>query len=157
MRRAALAAVAIWTACAAHGMADRGASRLRSALEQAFVPARELRGQWQVVPTADEPPPEAELRAQGLRATAARHYARMREGASEACSVELWEFDRAEQARAVAAAIRSDRRPVLEAGSVLVLLRGAVLVPGGALSNRLVPECARLGARVVERLGGERP
>lgn len=120
-------------------------------LEALFLPATALGGAWEALREAPETP-DTELRRLGLRASAARHYTRFRGPVSEVCSVELWAFTGAAQARAAAGSLRRDDWKILQAGDTLVLLHGMRVERGVGTTRGLVPGCATLGERTRGRV-----
>ena len=81
---------------------------------------------WQVAADRTELP-DADERALGLRASASTHYTRARGSVSEACTVEIWSFERADQAEAARAAVAQTNWWGRAAGPRLVLAHGVRL------------------------------
>ena len=88
------------------------------------------------------------LRAQGLRASVARHYGRWYGAVTEVCTVELWSFASAAQARASLAALDLPRGWKRVSGTLLVMARGVRLERGVGTRHGLVPGCQRLAESV---------
>jgi hypothetical protein len=105
---------------------------------------------WEVVNEAPEVP-DPTLHGQGLRASVARHYTRARGPVSEVCTVELWAFENADQADAVATTMAEPGWKILHADTVLVLLHGVRLERGVGTRRGLVDGCAELGERTRVR------
>lgn len=116
-----------------------------------FLPAIELGPDWGLVEQAPEPI-DPELRRYGLIDTSTRHYARSSEGSAEVCSVELWRFRRADEARGVARSLTLPHWQILRADSLLVLTHGVRLAPGAASDSRLHRVCAELGRLTHRRI-----
>jgi hypothetical protein len=117
---------------------------------------------WQIVADRAQAP-DAEERALGLRASAARHYTRARGNVSEACTIELWAFEREAQAEAVRAAIAQPDWWGRAAGPLLVLAHGVRLDRVRGLRRDLGADCVALAesahARALATLavGGRTP
>ena len=124
-----------------------------------FLPAIELGSDWSLVEQAPEPI-DPELRRYGLVDTYTRHYARSSGGTSEVCSVELWRFQKAGEARGVARSLKLPHWLVLRAGSLLVLTHGVRLALGADSDSRLQRVCVELGRLTRQRIarkGAPRP
>jgi hypothetical protein len=102
----------------------RGIAAGAEPLEALFPPAPSRA--WEVVTERVETP-DAEERALGLLASLARHYTRARGGVSEACTIEVWSFARADQAEAARAAVARPDWWGRTAGPLLVLAHGVRL------------------------------
>jgi hypothetical protein len=120
-------------------------------LSERFIPSSRLVGQWSVLPESPEPI-DSELRSQGLRGTATRHYTRFRGAISDACTVELWEFSRAEAARRVTASLDMPHWKILRSNKILILVHGVRLERGVGSKNDLIFDCEALGQRTYERV-----
>jgi hypothetical protein len=147
--RAALAIACAWAAAA-------GAEPL----DAVFPPAPG--GAWQVMSERAQPP-DSEERALGLRTSVARHYTRARPGGSEACTVEIWWFERETQAEAARAAIAQPHWWGRSAGPLLVLAHGVRLDRARGSHSEQSAECTALAesahARALATLaaGGPTP
>lgn len=108
--------------------------------------AHELRG-WDVLAEAPVGPHmDPDLAEWGVAEKRVRHYTRMRGGAVEVCSVEVWRFDSVAQATAAAQGFAFPDWRIDRVGAVLVMLHGRSGVRRGVF-----PACQRLGARVRDR------
>lgn len=121
---------------------------------QALLPS--AGGSWEAI---DEPPESArdpQLVAHGLRASVARHYTRARGPVTEVCTVEVWSFERASQARAVQSALGEPLWWKRSAGALLVLAHGVRLERQVGSRHGLVPGCESLAESARARAAGVR-
>jgi hypothetical protein len=118
-------------------------------LERLFPPVEDA---WEIVREAPENP-DPVLRSQGLRASLARHYTRARGPVSEVCTVEIWAFEDADQAVAVATSLAQPGWEILQADAILVLVHGVRLERRVGTRRELVDGCAELGERTRTAAG----
>jgi hypothetical protein len=134
---------------------EEASSAKPSTLAGHFIPDSHLVGQWSVLLESPEPI-DSELRDQGLRDTASRHYTRARGGVSDACTVELWEFSRAETAQRAKASLAELRWKILRSNEILILIHGARFERGVGSRSGLIPDCEDLGQRTYDRIARTR-
>jgi hypothetical protein len=120
-------------------------------LSEHFIPGFDLIGDWSVIPESPEPI-DSELRSRGLRDTATRHYTRGRGARSDVCTVELWEFSRAEAARRAMASLDLPNWKILRASEILILVHGVRLERGVGSRSDLVSDCENLGQQTYQRI-----
>jgi hypothetical protein len=122
----------------------------RAALLALFEPAG---ADWEIVDEAPSDPSEdPDLRANGVRALAARHYTRARSANSQVCSVEIWAFEDAKRAALVRAGLERPGWRFHHEGSLLVMLRGVNFQRGRGFEKGMFPDCERLGERIRARV-----
>lgn len=133
-----------WTAALGIALALAGGARAGARddarLRAVFAPE----GRWEVLEEAVQAATDPALRAQGLRASVARHYTRASGPVSEVCTLELWAFERPGQAAAVGAALAPPGWWVADAGALLVLAHGVRHERAAGARAGLVPGCVGL-------------
>jgi len=103
---------------------------------------------WEAIPEALDVERDPELRAGGLLASVARHFGRAVGPVSHLCTVELWSFASAGQARVVQASLGSSGDGSRVVGPLLVLARSVRMERGAGTSRALTGECRALAASV---------
>jgi hypothetical protein len=122
----------------------------RAALLALFEPAG---ADWEVVDeAASDPSQDPDLRVNGVRALAARHYTRARGANSQVCSVEIWAFEDAKRAGVARAGLERPGWRFHHEGSLLVMLRGVNFRRGQGFEKGMFPDCERLGERIRARV-----
>jgi len=111
---------------------------------------------WEALDDAPETARDPQLVAQGLRASVARHYTRARGPVSEVCTVEVWSFERAAQARAVRDALAEPLWWIRSTGALLVLAHGVRLERQVGTRHGLVPGCESLAESARARAAAAR-
>jgi len=127
-------------------------------LAAVFPPLRTATAGWEVIDELPETPADPELRALGLRESAARHYTRARGPVTEVCTIELWAFAQPDQAQAAGEALAQPTWWARSAGSLLVLAHGVRLERQVGSRTRLVAGCKTIAeathARALATLPG---
>lgn len=117
----------------------------RGDLEALFVPARSLGDGWETLGESPvDPQEDPDLREAGVRAARSLHYTHAIPGGAEVCSVEIWSFGSAEEARRARAGMERERWRFSLQGNLLVMLRGVTLQRDRGLRPGLLPACHRL-------------
>jgi hypothetical protein len=133
-----------------------------TSLEELFPPAQTAgtSGVWEVVPEASiDASGDPDFVRWGLREKRVRHYTHRNDtGRVRVCTVELWSFESEERARTAEENFSYPNWRFQRAGSLLVMLHAVSRQRGEPASQRVFPECSRLGARIVTRAasGGAR-
>ena len=122
-----------------------------------FPVAASLGAGWEIVEeAASDPLTDPDLRKQGVRTTAARHYTRGHGRVAQVCTLEIWAFEDSEAAaRAQTALVLPDWRLQREA-NLLLTLRGVTLDLGRAPRNGIASECDPLIPSALARWAARR-
>lgn len=112
---------------------------------------------WEGIEEApSDPRGDPDLWGNGVRAMAARHYTRALGAVSQSCSVEIWAFEKIEQAQRGERLLAQPEWKLHREGNLLIMLRAVILQREREPRRGVFPDCGQIGAltraRVAERL-----